>query len=161
MDTLFTVLHQDAWTPYNDTFYQSRMVLTYPKNVIFTVQLLSKVQSHPVYQHFPHAERFDATSLQTVDWPQAMIVFDQDHRVVMAPEPVLQLIQLDRRLHYKQASRMIFGPFQPLMISPWVWITGVLMYWLWMVFFSTQLRYRAHQLVLPSKVSTVSNTHHT
>lgn len=159
MDTLSTLLHQEAWIPYNDTFFQSRMVLAYPKNVIFTMQLLSKVQSHPVYQQFPYAERFDASLFQKVDWPRAMIVFDQDHRVVMAPEPILQLIQLDRRLHYKQASRAIFGPFQPLRIYPWIWITGLVL--LWMAFFSNQLRYKVYQLVLPSKVSTNSNTRHT
>lgn len=161
MTSVSTVLHRDSWIPYNDTFYHSRLVLTYPKNVIFTMQLLSKVQSLPVYNQFPSAERFDASLFQNVDWQQVIIVFDQEHRVVLAPEPVLKLIQLDRRLNYKEASHVLFGPFQPMIPFQWMWITSLLICWVLMIFFSSQVPRKGYQVVLPSKAPTVSNNHHT
>lgn len=155
------VLQREAWIPYNDTFHHSRMVLTYPKTVVFTMQLLSKVQSLPVYKKFPAAERFDATLFQNVDWQDVIIVFDQEHRVVMAPEPVLQLIRLERRLSHHKAKRIIFGPFKPQIPYLWVWITCMLVYWFGTLFFSSQSPYKGNLVVLSSKAPTASHNNRT
>ncbi|GFW05470.1 uncharacterized protein TNCV_2584501 [Trichonephila clavipes] len=110
--SLETILYSDPWIPYNDTFFHSRLVLAYPKNMIFTAQLLSHVMSLPVYQKYPYAERFQVQSLQNVDWEQTLIVLNHDSQVVLSPEPVLELIQLDRRLEFQKAKGIIFGTFR-------------------------------------------------
>lgn len=149
MSSLNAILHQTPWIPYNDTFYHSRMILTFPKNVIFTAQLLSHVQSLPVYKQYPHAERFEAKWLQNVDWKQSMIVFDDNSHVVMAPEPVMDLIQLDRRLQYKEAADGIFGSFRPMFLKKqWLWILGLVLGWILVNVFSTVAKRTPYRLVL-------------
>ncbi|GFS67168.1 uncharacterized protein TNCV_713161 [Trichonephila clavipes] len=102
--------------------------------MIFTAQLLSHVMSLPVYQKYPYAEPFQVQSLQNVDWEQTLIVLNHDSQAVLAPEPVLQLIQLDRRLEFQKAKEIMFGPFRlsfpfQLFQSQWVWILGLLVSW--------------------------------
>lgn len=161
MTSLYTVLHQSPWITYNDTLFHSRYVLTYPKNIIFTAQLLSNVHSLPVYQTFPSAERFSMTKLQNVDWDNSMIVFDSQSRVVIAPEPVQELIQLDRRLHYKEAFQTIFKPFHLLPTKwfrfQWWWITSLVLGWLLMTVWSHVEKRKPHQLVLSNKFSKPPN----
>lgn len=156
MTSLEQVLYQDPWVPYNDSFIQSQIILTYPKNKIFATQLLTKVFSLPVYQHYPMAEEFDVTLFYQVEWERDFIVLDRDSRVVTAPLPVLQLIQLDRRLQYKIAAQHIFGPFRfwPLEVfqSQWIWILGLIVGWVCSVFWSYVKRQQLVHLVLPSKI---------
>ncbi|GFW97225.1 uncharacterized protein TNCV_4784391 [Trichonephila clavipes] len=153
--SLETILYSDPWIPYNDTFFHSRLVLSYPKNMIFTAQLLSHVMSLPVYQKYPYAEPFQVQSLQNVDWEQTLIVFNHDSQVVLAPEPVLQLIQLDRRLEFQKAKEIIFGPFRlfpfQLFQSQWVWILGLLVSWTLMSVLSTLIQRKPYRLELSSK----------
>lgn len=106
------VLLKVPWIPYNDKFVQSRIILTHPENVIFAAQFLMHVMNSDVYQKFPYAEKMDPTLLQTVDWTKAIIVFDHNLQLKVAPDPVLKLLQLDRRLRYKEAAANIFGPFR-------------------------------------------------
>lgn len=156
MATLKQVLYQDPWVPYNDSFIQSQIILTYPKNQIFATQLLTKVSSLPVYQQYPMAEQFDVSLFDTVEWERDFIVLDRELHVVMAPLPVLQLIQLDRRLQYQTASQVIFGPFRfwPLELfhSQWFWIIGLIVSWILYLFWSCVKRQQLGHLVLPSKM---------
>lgn len=157
MSSLNSILYTDSWIPYNDTLFHSRLVLNYPKNLIFTTQLLSRVQSLSVYQDYPDAERFAIQSLQSIDWEKSLIVFNRDSHVVMAPEPVLKLIQLDRRLNYREAADTIFGPFQILPFqwfhSQWIWMVCLLLGWIILTFLSTLVQRMPYQLVVSSKVS--------
>lgn len=107
-----TVLYSAPWIPYNDTLLRSRLVLEYPKNLVFTAQLLSRVQSSDVYDRHPEAETFDPSLLQNVDWRQSLIVVDPHSHLLLAPEPVRRLVLLDRRLHYRDAAEAIFSPFR-------------------------------------------------
>lgn len=158
MASLPLILYSEPWIPYNDTLFHSRLVLTYPKNLIFTAQLLSRVQSLPVYKDYPDAEKFSIQSLQTVDWKKSIIVLNRDSQVTMAPEPVLKLIQLDRRLHYQEAAKTIFGPFQILPFQ-WFhsqWIVCLVLGWIFMVVLSTLVQRMPYQLVVSSKLSSQS-----
>ncbi|GFT38395.1 uncharacterized protein TNCV_3064461 [Trichonephila clavipes] len=123
--------------------------------MIFTAQLLSHVMSLPVYQKYPYAEPFQVQSLQNVDWEQTLIVFNHDSQVVLAPEPVLALIQLDRRLEFQKAKEIIFGPFRlfpfQLFQSQWVWILGLLVSWTLMSVLSTLIQRKPYRLELSSK----------
>lgn len=156
MTSLETILHHDSWVPYNDSFFHSRLVLAYPKNKIFTVQLLTRVTSSDVYKKYPSAELFDLNLLKDVDWDQGVIVLDHDLRVVMAPDPVLKLIQLDRRLHYAEAARSIFGPFRispvELFRSQWIWLAVIIIGWCVTTFWLDAIRRRPYRLVVQSKM---------
>lgn len=161
MGSVKAILHTSPWIPYNDTFYHSRMILTYPKNVIFTAQLLSHVQSLPIYDRFPNAERFNANLLQDVNWQEAMIVFDHDSRVVIAPDPVMELIQLDRRLQHREAAEAIFSPFQILPVelfrTQWFWILGLVLGWILVSILSNVVKHKPYRLVLSNKALKTPN----
>lgn len=120
------ILFKDPWINYNNNFIRSRLVLQYPQNVIFTVQLLHRVTNSNVYKTFPYADQMDVTLFKNVNWEQAFIIFNHDLQVVVAPEPVLRLISLDRRLHSQASS--IFGPFR------WSWIELFRYQWLGILF---------------------------
>lgn len=147
-----TVLHEFPWIEYNDTLNRSRLVLLWPRNAIFTSQLLSQVCSLDVYDRHPHAERFNARALQGVDWEKTIIVIDSQSRLVLAPEPVRDLVQLDRRLRYTEAADRIFGPFRVLPLLQvfslqWIWIILTIA-----VLLSLELfRKRPLRLALPNK----------
>lgn len=157
MASVQAVLHQNPWIPYNDTFFHSRMVLTYPQNMIFATQLLHDVQSLDVYKQFPSAERFNPQRFQDVDWQNSMIVFDDASRVVLAPEPVVELIQMDRRLHYREAFQTVFGPFRILPIAlfrfQWFWIWSLILGWIITRFSLNVVKRMPYRLVLTSKLS--------
>lgn len=106
------ILFKDPWVNYNNNFIRSRLVLHYPQNVVFTVQLLNHVTKSNVYKKYPYADQMDVTTFQNVNWKNTFIVFNHDLQVIQAPEPVLRLISLDRRLHFQKAPSIIFGPFR-------------------------------------------------
>ncbi|GBN13124.1 hypothetical protein AVEN_257703-1 [Araneus ventricosus] len=112
MADLEAILYKNPWITYNDTIFHSRVVLTFPKNMIFAAQFLSHVLSLPVYRRYPYAERFDVYLLQNVDWKHTLIVLDHASRVLLALDPVLQLIQLERRLQYQQAANIFLVHFK-------------------------------------------------
>lgn len=106
------VLFQSPWIPYNDKFLKSRITLTYPENVIFTAQFLKHVMESDVYKRYPLAEKMDFSIFQEIDWNNALIVFNSELQLILAPDPVHRLIRLDRRLQYKKAVNVIFGSFR-------------------------------------------------
>lgn len=110
--SLKKILFQSPWIPYNDKFLQSRITLTYPENVIFTAQFLKHVMESDVYKKHPQAEKMDCSSFGQVDWENAIIVFDNELHLILAPDPVHRLVRLDRRLQYKEAVGAIFGSFR-------------------------------------------------
>lgn len=106
------VLFQSPWAPYNDQLFHSRIALTYPRNLIFTVQFVHNIMTSDIYRKYPEAEKINLSSLQDIDWQQSIIVFNSDLKLLLAPDPVHQLIQLQRRLDYRTAADQIFGPFR-------------------------------------------------
>lgn len=107
-----SVLYENPWINYNDTLLQSRLILTWPKNVIFAAQLFDQISSLDVYKLFPFAERMDIDLFQKVNWNQSVIVIDADSQIVHAPEPVRYLVQLDHRLRFAESFDKVFGPFR-------------------------------------------------
>lgn len=107
-----STVYDDPWINYNETLTQSRVILAWPKNIVFVTQLLDRVSSLDVYKNFPFAERMDTSSLGKVDWRQSVIVIDADAQLVHAPEPVRQLVQLDRRLRFVESFDTVFKPFR-------------------------------------------------
>lgn len=110
--SLQQILFQSPWISYNDKFLQSRITLTYPENVIFTAQLLKHVMESEVYKNYPQAETMDCSEFQRVDWENAIVVFDNELHLILAPDPVHKLVRLDRRLQYERAADAIFGSFR-------------------------------------------------
>lgn len=121
------ILYDRPWISYNDTFVRSRIVLEYPKNLVFTLQFLTEHLGNEAYTRYPDVERFDVLSLQEVDWEEALIVLDRDHHVVVAPDPVKKLIGLDRRMRYRKAADHVFGPFLlfPLQLFRRLWLVWI------------------------------------
>lgn len=112
-----SILYTESWVPYNDTFVRSKLVLEYPKNVVFAMQYYKKfLEKHltETYVTFPYAERFDVKELSRVDWLNSLIVLDSNDQLLVAPDPFKKLVNLDRRLRYKEAEKCIFGPFRIL-----------------------------------------------
>lgn len=72
-----------------------------------------------VYKKYPQAETIDCSEFQRIDWNDAIIVFDNELHLMLAPDPVHQLVRLDRRLQYERAADAIFGSFRffPLLES--------------------------------------------
>lgn len=154
MSSLEHILFRSPWVPYNNQFIQSRITLTYPENVIFTAQFLKHLSQLNVYKDYPYAERFDYYGFEQIDWKRALIIFDRDLRLVFAPDLVYQLVQLDRRLHFREAAAAIFSPFRffpafEVFRHQWVGIFAIfLLYALnWLV----SKRGRDYYLVLSSK----------
>lgn len=111
------VLHREPWIYYFDEFSRDKNVLSYPKNLIFTAQFLTehlKYASEHIYpKHlFPFAEKFNLFPLNEIDWKTNIIVFDKHSNILLAPEPVKDLVNLDRRLRYAEARDAIFGGFR-------------------------------------------------
>lgn len=155
MTSLETILIKEPWVPYNDSFLHSRLVLTYPKNQIFVTQLLHRVMSLDIYQTYPSTQLFDIDTLQNVNFKDEIITLDRDFHVIMAPEPVLDLIQLDRRLHYKVAQNIIFGPFRLLPVEwfrfQWLWIFLVIISYFATTFLLNAIHHKPRWIVVPSK----------
>lgn len=115
-----TFLYKEPWVPYVDHFFQSSLVLNYPKNMIFTAQILTNhlKNAKKVYDTYPYAEKFDISSLNTIDWKNTTLVIDKDSELIIAPEPLRLLINLDKRLNHKKAKDFLFCTFQiPLLHS--------------------------------------------
>lgn len=110
--SLERVLFQSPWIDYNDKLFHSRITLTYPQNLIFTTQFLVQVMNTDIYKQFPYAEKINFSNFKNIDWKKAIIVFDHNLRLILAPDPVHELVRLDRRLQYEYAQNIIFDPFR-------------------------------------------------
>lgn len=156
MATVEKVLFGSPWIAYNNKFIQSRITLTYPENVIFAAQLFRQVGMSDVYRSHPFSEKPDGAALSTVNWERAIIVFDSDQNVILAPDAVHDLVRLDRRLHYKAAEDAIFGFFRHGLfrygIFRYQWVGLLLILLAWGVK-SLVLRYKSHSMVLASTSS--------
>lgn len=146
------LLYNHPWITYNNHFYKGRILLEYPKNIIFVAQFLKTHLDHHhhsttgVYRKYPFAERFDVASFNRIDWQESVLVFDRDARLLVAPEPVQKLVNLDKRLRYKEAEDYIFGGFKffPLEIFNfytvlWIIVIG----WFWQTLLHYTRLYRS------------------
>lgn len=139
------ILHIDPWIEYKNTFVRSKIVLQYPKNLIFTLQLLKRHANNPIFDRYPLAERFDTGALLLVDWHRTIIAFDTDDNVSVAPDAVKALINLERRLRPEEAARAIFDPFRffPVHVFRYCWIvwivTAIALVWIRLRSYSTYL----------------------
>lgn len=108
-----TFLCKQPWVPYLDNFFQSYLVLKYPKNIIFTAQVLAHFLkgAQKIYDTYPHAQKFDVSSLDSVDWKNTVVTIDKHSEFLVAPEPLQELVNLDKRLNYKKAERILFPSF--------------------------------------------------
>lgn len=130
------VLYESPWIPYTDHFIRSNFVLSWPKNVVFIAQFLDRHLSNPVYQKYPFAEKFDISLLDTIDWTDTHIVLDKYLNVVIAPEPVKRLVNLDKRLRHQDAARVVFNSFfSSLQIFQFKWVV----FWVAVAVFSSHL----------------------
>lgn len=155
MASLERVLFRSPWVPYNSQFVRSRLTLAYPENVVFAAQLLKHLSQLGVYRDYPYAERFDDGDLERVDWRSALIILDRDLRLVFAPDPVYRLVQLDRRLHYREAAAALFAPFRFLPAievfrRQWAGILALLLLY-YSVSWLASRRGSDHAWVLPSR----------
>lgn len=153
--SLEKILFESPWISYNDKFIQSRITLTYPENVIFTAQFLKHAMDSDVYKRYPYAEKMDVSAFQGVDWSKAIVVFDHESNLILAPDPVHRLVRLDRRLRHKEAVDRVFDPFRFLPFLESFRGTEikifiiVLFYALYQLY---ALRYRVGFLTLSSKI---------
>lgn len=156
MSTLEQVLFHSPWIPYNNKFIQSRITLTYPENIIFTAQLLKRVVGLDVYQKYPYAEKMNPSDFAKVDWSKAIIVIDSNLQLVFAPDPVHRLVRLDRRLHYREASATVFGPFRffPFFeVFRYQWLGLFLIFFFYGLSWLVSKRYTGRSVALSSKPS--------
>ena len=157
MASLEKILFDSSWIPYNNHFSQSRIILAYPENVVFTAQFIKHVSSLDVYKHYPYAEKINLSDFKLIPWKETIIAFDRDLQLIFAPDPVRQLIRLERRLQYKEATGKLFTPFRffPFFeVFRYQWL-GVL----WILFFYSMnwliaKRYKGYSLALSSNSST-------
>lgn len=105
-----TFLYKEPWIPYVDHFFQSSLILEYPKNIIFTAQILTNhlKNAQKIYDKFPYAEKFDISSLNAIDWKNTTLSIGKDSELIVAPEPIRLLINLDKRLDYEKAKEFLF-----------------------------------------------------
>lgn len=157
MSVLKHVLFHSPWVPYNNKFIQSRLVLTYPENVIFTAQFIKHLSNLSVYTEYPYAERMHLWDLDQIDWSKTLIVFDRDLQLLFAPEQIEQLVRLDRRLHHREAAAAILEPFQflpSLALFQYQWLGLLLIFVLhYSTSWLTATRYKAYSLALSNKPS--------
>lgn len=155
--SLQNVLFNMPWISYNDKFLQSRIVLAYPENVIFTAQFLKHVMESDIYKTYPYAEKINCSAFQDVDWNNSIIVFNNDLQLILAPDPVHKLVRLNSRLEYEQAATAIFESFRFIPHVELFRYQGIVIF---LVFFFyglkwlNSLRYRIGSLTLSSKSST-------
>lgn len=154
MSSLQQILIHSPWIPYNTKLIQSRLTLTYPENVILTAQLVKHISQLDVYKKYPYAENIRLIDLDTVDWTQTLIVLDRDLQLLFAPDPVYQLVRLDRRLHYREAMATIFNPFRFLTVFEvfqYPWLGVLLIFLVYAVNRLIAARYTGYSLALSSK----------
>lgn len=156
MSTLSHILFDSPWIPYNTKFIQSRITLTYPENVIFTAQMIKHVTQLDIYKDYPYAENIRDIEFDAVDWTQTLIVFDRDLQLLFAPDPVYQLVRLDRRLQYREARTTIFGPFRflpVLEVFRYQWLGVFLIFFFYAASWLIAIRYKGYSLALSNKPS--------
>jgi len=108
-----TFLHKSPWVSYMDNFYQDYLILEYPKNIIFTAQILKSFleNAKKIYDKYPYAEKFDISTLDSIDWNKTVISINKYSEFIVAPEPLKQLINLNKRLNFKKAREYLFPSF--------------------------------------------------
>lgn len=109
-----SILYKEPWMDFLDNYYLSYNVIDYPKNIYFTANLLFEYleKNNNLYQKYPYAEKFDVSTLNNIDWKSAIITFDKHFKLIVAPEPLKQLVNLNKRLNYKKAKKELFGGFE-------------------------------------------------
>lgn len=154
MSSLQHILIHSPWIPYNTKFIQSRITLTYPENVIFTAQLVKHVSQLDVYNVYPYAEKINLSDLEHVEWTKTLIVFDRNLQLLFAPDPVNELVRLDRRLHYREAMATIFNPFRflPFLeVFRYQWLGVFLIFFFYTANRLIGARYTNYSLALSNK----------
>lgn len=147
------ILFEKPWIQYNDTFLRSRLVLQYPKNVIFVIQLVDNILQSDTYKKYPYAEKIDVKSLKETNWKNSIISFNYNLQLIFAPPSVQRLISLYRRLHPAD----IFNPFRwsflELFQYQWLGIIFfILIYTVWLSI-SKLYKHKRTLILLPNKVS--------
>lgn len=154
MSSLQHILIHSPWIPYNTKFIQSRITLTYPENVIFTAQLVKHMSQLDIYKAYPYAEKMNLMDLEHVEWTKTLIVLDRNLQLLFAPDPVYQLVRLDRRLHYREAMATVFNPFRFLPffeVFRHHWLGVCLIFFFYMVNRLIGARYTDYSLALSNK----------
>lgn len=154
MSSLQHILFHSPWIPYNTKFIHSRISLTYPENVIFTAQLMKYLSQLDIYKSHPYAEKIKINDFQHIDWTKTLIVFNRDLQLLFAPDPVQKLVRLDRRLHYKEASATIFGPFRflPFLeVFRYQWLGIFLMFVFYTANWLIVTQYKGYSVALSNK----------
>lgn len=142
------ILYIDAARQHHDKSW----ILFYPENIVFTAQYLVQhldfVQKN-VYNRYPDAEKFNLDVLNGIEWEKIVLVFDPfSYVLVTGPDPIKNLINLDRRLRYRDARDRIFGGFRwiPFLeIFRFRWI--VLLYvFLWTILYRDNIHHLIRQI---------------
>ena len=109
----YDILITRPWIPYIQHFRKNYILLKYPENVIFAMQLISESLKgmKDIYHQYPDAERYDITPLTQEDWYKSDILFDNHYQMVKAPESLFKLENLMRRLKFRDAKKFILGMF--------------------------------------------------
>lgn len=120
-----TYLYSKPWVSYVDYFFQSQLILKYPKNMIFVAQVLTDhlKKAKKLYEKYPYAEKFDISSLDTIDWQNTVLSINKHLEWVVAPEPVRKLMNLDKRLDFEKAHNFLFRSLQFPLIRSFYLIT--------------------------------------
>lgn len=107
------ILYKNYWMDYYDNFHLEFNIIDYPKNIYFTANVLSEYLKNnaDIYRKYPYAEKFNISTLNNIDWQNSVITFDKHGKIILAPEPVKQLINLNKRINYQTAEKEIFGGF--------------------------------------------------
>lgn len=107
------ILYSNSWMDYHDNFHLEFNIIDFPKNVYFTANVLSEYlkKNADTYRKYPYAEKFNISTLNNVEWQNSVITFNKHGKIILAPEPVIQLINLSKRINYQRAEREIFGGF--------------------------------------------------
>lgn len=156
------VLHDKPWIDYFGAAHHPNdetKILFYPENVIFTAQYLVQhldfVQKY-VYDRYPDAEKFNLDVLNGIEWEKIGLVLDPtSYTLVTPPDPIQNLINLDRRLRYHDARDHIFGGFRwmPFLeIFRLRWILLFYVFW-WIFLYRDKIRRLIHRSRPKSKIS--------
>lgn len=150
------ILIEKPWINYLQTarqhLHDDTCILFYPENVIFTAQYLihhlEYVQKN-VYNRYPDAEKFNLDVLNGIEWEKVVFVFDtSSYTLISAPDPIQNLINLDRRLRYQEARDYIFGgfrwiPFLEFFRMRWFLLLCVFS---WIFLYRDNIRHLFHQI---------------
>lgn len=149
------VLHDKPWIHYFDGARQQNddtWILFYPENVIFTAQYLVQhldfVQKY-VYNRYPDAEKFNLDVLNGIEWEKIVLVLDaSSYTLITAPDPIQNLINLDRRLRYQDARDRIFGGFRWIPFLEFFRLRWLLLFYVfsWIFLYRDKIRRLFHQI---------------